>query len=162
MTEAKTGKVARIFGIDPKTITGWVDRYPEFFSSDARADEAIHRVYHPEDLVALNTIHNERAKGTDWEEIRAKMVAGERDTNLPPEATAIEGDRAIAVYIELNQLKTELGFANAEVSRLRSELDRERDNQKELYMRIGRLEAHNDILRSQIKEMEEKKGQGDA
>jgi DNA-binding transcriptional MerR regulator len=121
----KTGSVAKLFGIDPKTATGWVDEFPEFFSESAKGDGLTQRSYLPEDLIVLNTIKAERAVRTDVETIRAKLASGHRDTALPPEQT-LNRESSLAVY---GQLRT-----------LEAQLEDERREKEQLWRRTRELE----------------------
>jgi len=117
----KTGKVAKLFGIDPKTVTGWVDEFAEFFSPGARGEESTQREYLPEDLIVLNTIKVERVKRSEVEQIRAVLASGHREVNLPPQATVIGGEAAIAVYAQMKELEVKLDESTREIERLRQE-----------------------------------------
>ncbi len=103
----KTGSVAKLFGIDPKTVTGWVDEFPEFFSESAKGDGLTQRSYLPEDLIVLNTIKSERAVRTEIETIRAKLASGHRDMTLPPDQT-LNRESSLAVYGQLRALEAQL------------------------------------------------------
>lgn len=166
----KTGKVAKLFGIDPKTVTGWVEEFAEFFSDSAKAEEgSLQRDYLPEDLIVLNTVKNERAARTDVEAIRAKLRSGHRDTVLPPESAYIDKDNALAVYGQLKILQAEVERLRAEsqIATERNEADRVRHEQREaeLNNEIRKLERENGglaaelrLLREQLREKND--GQG--
>jgi len=142
----KTGSVAHKLGIkSPKTVINWTDMYSDFFSEGARRSNGLQRDYDHDDLIVLNTIRTERQRDSDWEAIRAALAAGYRDTNLPMEATVIEGENAMAVYGQIRVLEASLATANAELERLRSESKAE----------IERLHIENESLRKQHKEHEE-------
>ena len=117
----KTGAVAKRFDVDPNTITAWTDRYSDFFSPEALGKDGKQRNYQPEDIIALNTIRTERAKNTTWEDLRAILESGYRNETLPPDFTPIDGAKAITVYTEMRELKTQLTNANAEIERLRED-----------------------------------------
>lgn len=168
----KSGRASKIFGIDQKTIYKWTDDFAEFFSKDAQGIGRTQREYSPEDMIVMNTIMKLRAKRVDVEEIRARLASGERDTVLPPEATAMPGENAIMVYAQLRQLETMVAERDAmlamieakneklieeykqQINDLRSEnsghiseLNRQIN---ELNREIGRYQAKLDFLRDQL------------
>jgi DNA-binding transcriptional MerR regulator len=144
-TEMKTGKVAKLFEIDPKTVTGWVDEFAEFFSEKARKSEGMQRDYLHEDLIVLNTIKVERIKRSEPEQIRAVLASGHRETALPPQAAIVGGDTAIAIYSQMKVLEVKLDEANEEIERLRREnvelQERLRSESSELQERFRRENA---------------------
>lgn len=168
----KSGRASKIFGIDQKTIYKWTDDFAEFFSKDAQGIGRTQREYSPEDMIVMNTIMKLRAKRVDVEEIRARLSSGERDTVLPPEATAMPGENAIMVYAQLRQLETMVAERDSmlamieakneklieeykqQINDLRSEnsghiseLNRQIN---ELNREIGRYQAKLDFLRDQL------------
>jgi len=118
----KTGKVAKLFGVDPNTIMDWTSRYAEFFTSESKGEVHSQREYQPEDLIVLNTIRTARKQNAPWEKIRADLEAGERETSLPVEAVTLEGDSALTLYSELRTTQLELRNAKEENERLRAAL----------------------------------------
>ena len=154
----KTGRIAKMFGIDPKTIYSWVDRYSDFFSSEARAEDSKYRSFTPDDMIILNTIRIERAGGTDWDDLLVKLKSGYRDTNLPPEATTIEGDTAIVLYVEINTLRAKLENSENERERLREDSEKKDDKIAVLNREIGKFQARLEIAQEEIERL---KGQGD-
>ena len=155
----RVGRVVKLFGRDHKTIYDWVNRYEKFFSEAARHHRG--KLFHPDDLIVINTIMTERMHGVEWTEIRVKLEAGYRDPNLPIEASGIEGERAIQLFLQLNVLRQKLEMAETEVERLREELVMERESKfkqaiqlaGDLNARIGKLEAENEMLRQQLQEL---------
>ena len=126
----KTGKVAKLFGIDNNTVVDWTTRFPEFFTSEALGETRSQREYQPEDLIVINTIRAARKDNTPWEQIRADLEAGERVTALPPEIMTMQGDSALVLYTQLRTAQLELRNAQEEIERLRSSLA-----EKDLLMR---------------------------
>lgn len=118
----KTGKVAKLFGVDPNTIMDWTGRYPDFFTPEAKGEVHSQREYQPEDLILLNTIRVARKQNAPWEKIRADLEAGERETTLPPEAMTLEGESALTLYSELRTTQLELRSVKEENERLRTSL----------------------------------------
>ena len=90
----RTGKVAKLFGVDTNTVADWTLRFSDFFTPEARGEVHSQREYQPEDLIVVNTIRMERKQNATWEKIRADLAAGHRVTQLPPEAMNIQGDNA--------------------------------------------------------------------
>ena len=122
----KSGQVGQLFKRDPKTVKDWTDEFAEFFTKEALGENGRQREYSPDDLVILNTINNAKGERLEPEQIRAKLAAEDLDVNLPPEATAIQGDKAMAVYNEIRHLKAQAANAVAEAERLRTELENEK------------------------------------
>jgi len=155
----KTGAVAKRFDVDPNTITDWTKRFSEFFTSEALGQGQIQRDYQPEDILVLNTVRVERAKSTPWEDIRAVLKSGHRDSNLPPEFTSIDGSKAVTVYAEMREIKAQLTAANQEVERLRGELKTERENAQkrieQLIREATEWKTRYDILKEQTEEDDE-------
>ncbi len=155
----KTGKVAKVFGIDHKTVSAWTQEFSEFFTEDALGEGRTQREYHPDDLVILNTIRALKAQRTLGEEILARLRAGERNADLPPDATNIEGDRAVVVYSQLKTLQAQLENTIGELDRTRQELTQERegrrqDNEKNI-TEIRRLEREIGGIEMQLKMLKE-------
>lgn len=143
----KTGKVAKLFGIDPKTVTGWVDEFDEFFSAAAKAEESTQREYLPEDLIVLNTIKVERVKRSEVEQIRAVLASGHREINLPPQATVIGGDAAIAVYAQMKELEVKLDESTREIERLRKDGKEKDEKIEKLNREIGKWQTLYEMLK---------------
>jgi len=104
----KTGQVAIVFRRDGKTIRDWTNRYSEFFSDSALAENEHQRDYLLSDMYVLNTIRVERLANAEWELIRAKLRDGYRDENLPPAAKNIEGEQAVTVYVQMREMQTKI------------------------------------------------------
>ncbi|MBC7871004.1 MAG: hypothetical protein H7Y09_09220 [Chitinophagaceae bacterium] len=119
----KTGSVAKLFGIDPKTVTGWVDEFSEFFSDSAIGDGLTQRSYLPEDLIVLNTIKAERSIRTEAETIRAKLATGHRNPALPPQETTMNRESSLALYGQLTALQTQLESERREKEQMMSRID---------------------------------------
>jgi DNA-binding transcriptional MerR regulator len=155
----KTGSVAKRFKIDPKTVKAWTDEFSEFFSDNARgiADGQLQRFYEPEDLIVLNTIRSERAQRVPPEQIHAKLTAGERNRNLPPELTQIEGSNAIAVYSQMSATQMQLQKAEDEINRLREEVKAERTINAELNREIGKWQTLAEVYKEQLRQQNDGK-----
>jgi DNA-binding transcriptional MerR regulator len=170
----KSGRASKIFGIDQKTIYKWTDDFAEFFSRDAQGIGRTQREYSPEDMIVMNTIMKLRAQRVEVEEIRARLASGERDTVLPPEATAMPGENAIMVYAQLRQLETMVAERDAMIAMIESKNEKIIEEYKqqitdlrsensghiselnrqinELNREIGRYQAKLDFLREQLDE----------
>jgi DNA-binding transcriptional MerR regulator len=118
----KTGKVAKLFGIDNNTVVDWTNRFSEFFTLEALGETHSQREYQPEDLIIINTVRAARKDNTSWEQIRADLEIGERETALPPEIMTMQGDSALVLYTQLRTAQLELRNAQEEIERLRSAL----------------------------------------
>lgn len=147
----KTGSVAKLFGIDPKTVTGWVDEFPEFFSASAKGDGLMQRAYLPEDLIVLNTIKAERAVRTEVETIRAKLASGHRYTALPPQEP-MNQESSLALYGQLMTLQAQLSDERRDNDLLREQLRLAQEKSDRLNQEVGKWRALYELLKDQEKD----------
>ena len=155
----RTGKVAKLFGVDTNTVADWTLRFSDFFTPEARGEVHSQREYQPEDLILVNTIRVARKQNATWEKIQADLAAGHRVTQLPPEAMSIQGDNAMQVYTELRTLQLELKGSLEENARLRTELSTkdaamsEKEKEiRELERAVGRWQAMAEMYEKMWKE----------
>jgi DNA-binding transcriptional MerR regulator len=156
----KTGKAAKVFGLDPKTITNWTDNalLSKFFSRDALGEVgASQRDYNEADILVLNTIRLERSRGADWLQIAELLETGVRDKDLPPTAMMVETTMPIAQFGKIATLITERDNLKSEVERLNQELekrdttiDRQQHRIEELNRQIGRLEGRLEQIKEDL------------
>jgi len=147
----RTGQVAIVFRRDGKTIRDWTNRYKEFFSESALAENEHQRDYILTDMYVLNTIRVERMANAEWELIRAKLRDGYRDENLPPAAKNIEGDQAVTVYVQMREMQTKIETletrleeqikeSESRIAALQAQVEREREigerNRREVERRL--------------------------
>lgn len=168
----KTGKVAKVFGIDRKTVSNWTDmpQFKAYFTPEAQAINRTQREYTEPDILVLNTIRVLRQKGLDWDEIAAALAADERERELPPSAMLVETTAPIAQYGRIVELQTALEAAEEQIEELQEEIERLRaaidtrvyaqqerverlmreanEREGKLQREIGKLEAIIDMLRS--------------
>ena len=107
----KISKVASGFRRDPKTIKRITDDYPTFFTDDAVREEEgkrTQRFFHVEDLEVINSILRWEYEGLDHTQISTKLDEGERERDLPPDFTNIEGENALTVYAELRTMRLQI------------------------------------------------------
>lgn len=126
----KTGKVAKAFGIDRKTVSNWTDmpQFQRFFSSEAKGINRTQRDYLEPDLLVINTIRVMRNKSMDWDEIEVALDSGERERELPASAMLVETTAPIAQYGRIVELQTALEAAEEQVELLQEEVERLRDD----------------------------------
>jgi len=168
----RTGQVAMVFRRDGKTIRDWTNRYKEFFSESASAENEHQRDYILTDMYVLNTIRVERMANAEWELIRAKLRDGYRDEDLPPAAKNIEGEQAVTVYVQMREMQTKIDNleqrlqeqikeSEGRIAVLQAQVEREREigerNRREVERRLedeirARAEAEVElrILKRQI------------
>jgi DNA-binding transcriptional MerR regulator len=146
----KTGTVAKRFDLDQKTIKMWTDMFPDYFSEGALGEGRTQRDYQMEDLPILNTIKIERSRNVPFEQIGAKLAAGDIDSNLPPEFTSIEGDNAIAVYSQIKGFQIQIEGLLQEVERLRKDGKEKEDKIERLNREIGKWQAMYEMLKEQM------------
>ncbi len=122
----KTGKVAKAFGIDRKTVSNWTDmpQFQRFFTEDARGIDRTQRDYIEPDLLVINTIRVLRNKSMDWDEIEAALEQGERERELPASAMLVETTAPIAQYGRIVELQTALESAEEHIEELHEEIER--------------------------------------
>lgn len=125
----KTGKVAKVFGIDRKTVTNWTDmpQFKKFFTSEARGIDRTQRDYIEPDLLVINTIRSLRNQGMNWDEIAAALNSGERERELPASAMLVETTAPIAQYGRIVELQTALEATEEQVELLQEEVERLRE-----------------------------------
>jgi DNA-binding transcriptional MerR regulator len=135
----KPGDIHNRLGIDPKTLLTWVDRFPEFFSENAKgAPGALSRMYTDDDLMVVNTILKLRGEKQEFEKIRAQLQSGHREKELPMSFYEMDGEKAVTVYSDLRQLEARYEDAQAEIDRLRKELDTVRDAKTQEIIELNR------------------------
>lgn len=152
----KPARVAKILGIDQKTVTNWTDHpaLRRFFSLDAVSeDKPRQREYSEADVLVLNTIRNERARNTPWEEIATILANGHLDRNLPASSLLVEAAVPVVQYERFLALTNERDAALKEVERLTQEgklkeamLEELRKDIRDLNREIGRLEGKLETL----------------
>lgn len=125
----KTGKVAKAFGIDRKTVSNWTDmsQLKKFFTSEAQGINRTQRDYLEPDLLVINTIRVMRNKSMDWDEIAKVLESGERERELPPSAMLVETTAPIAQYGRIVELQTSLESAEEQIELLQEEVEHLRD-----------------------------------
>ena len=154
----KTGKVARTFRIDPKTVISWTDAFAEFFSTEAQSSDVsgqAQRNYVFDDLIVLNTIRGFKALRLKDDDIRVRLGDGERDKMVPPEAATIQGENAIAIYTQMKALQVRLEGAEQEAERLKEEVQGKDQRIEQLNQEIGMWRARYEILKEQYKNEDE-------
>jgi DNA-binding transcriptional MerR regulator len=172
----KTGKVAKVFGIDRKTVSNWTENplFLRFFSTEAQGIDRTQREYLESDILIINTIRVLRNKGRDWNEIAHSLENGERERELPASAMLVETTAPIAQYGRIVELQTALESAEEQIEELQEEIQRLREqaNQQDkiyqqrverllidaseregkLQRELGKLEAMLDIVKKQLED----------
>ncbi len=151
----KTGTVAKRFDLDQKTIKLWTDMFPDYFTDGALGEGRTQRDYQIEDLTIINTIKNERTRNVPFEQIGAKLAAGDIDTNLPPEFASIDGENAIAVYSQIKGFQIQIDNLTQEVERLRKDGKEKDDKIERLNREIGKWQAMYEMLKEQMDDDED-------
>ena len=148
----KTGKVAKAFGIDRKTVTNWTDmpQFQKFFTSEAQGIDRTQRDYLEPDLLILNTIRVMRNKSMDWEEIEIALENGERERELPASAMLVETTAPIAQYGRIIELQTALESAEEQIDELKEEVEKLRD---EAQQKDNKYQERVDSVRNEEREI---------
>lgn len=151
----KTGTVAKRFDLDQKTVKMWTDMFPDYFTEGALGEGRTQRDYQVEDMAILNTIKIERSRNVPFEQIGAKLAAGDIDNNLPPEFAAIEGENAIAIYSQIKSFQVQIDSLIQEVERLRKDGKEKDDKIERLNREIGKWQAMYEMLKEQTEDDDE-------
>jgi DNA-binding transcriptional MerR regulator len=156
----KTGELAKILNLDPKTIRNWIDNYglEKLFSPSARGiDGNTQRILMEADVLILNTIHRLRAQNVnDWNEIKAHLESGDREREFP--GNAIDAERRMIPIETLEQsamaLTTlrERDAALVQIKQLEAELSAERKRIEELLREAGDIERLREEVAAERKE----------
>ena len=145
----KTGRVAKMFERDSKTIIKWIDMFPDFFTPEAKGQGGNQRDFLLDDLIAINTIKILVAGRHSESDIQAKMTSGFRETQLPPEFVSLEGTKALAVYTEMSALKSANFMQANEIKQLREQLNEKEKALMEKSEEIGKWKALYNMLKEQ-------------
>lgn len=155
----KTGKVAKSFGVDPKTVLNWTDNplFRLFFTKEALGDAGqSQRDFYESDLMVLNTIRAERARNTEWEDIAKILEGGYREEELPPTALLVETTAPIAQYGRILALTAERDAAFNEIKRLKEETKHKDVAIEQLQREIQKLNREIGKLEGRLEYLEEK------
>jgi DNA-binding transcriptional MerR regulator len=127
----KAGAIAGELGVHPDTIRNWTERFPEFFSPEARGEKGLRRVFTFEDADILYSIKTWLGQGFQFETIRAKLADGERLQTIPSPSKPLEGESALTVYSQLRQLETIINERDSLIEHLRQENIEQREHYKQ-------------------------------
>jgi DNA-binding transcriptional MerR regulator len=157
----KTGEVAKMMGLNPKTITNWTDQedLASFFSEEAhRSDGAnAQREYTEDDILVINTIRVHKTRQNTWRDVAKILETGHRETELPITASLTKSISPADQVAAMMQIKSERDTALAQLQDAMFEIDRLRAQDKEreaeiiqLHKQIARLELHLELLHKKI------------
>lgn len=163
----KTGDVAKMMGLNPKTITNWTDQEDLniFFSDEARRRDtsASQREYTDEDVLVINTVRIHKTRQNTWSDVAKILSSGHRETELPITAnltkTISPADQVAAMMLikaERDTALAQLQDAIFEIERLRMELKEQQNEASdkiiELNRQIARLELRLEIMQEQLED----------
>ena len=162
----KTGEVAKMLGVSPKTITNWTDEeaFAQFFSDEAKGnvDSGTQRDFSTDDILVLNTIRVHKSRRNTWSDVAELMQTGHRETELPASAALTQTVSAVDQLSQLMSIKSERDTALAQLEDAMFEIERLRDQDKDrqsqiidLNKQIARLELKLEMLQEQIKDEKE-------
>jgi DNA-binding transcriptional MerR regulator len=161
----KTGEVAKMMGLNPKTITNWTDQedLASFFTEEARrSDETTaQREYSEQDILVINTIRVHKTRQNTWKDVAKILATGHRETDLPITATLTKSispaDQIAAMMLikaERDTALAQLQDAIFEIERMRKELREQREESSKeiigLNRQIARLELRLEMLQEQL------------
>lgn len=162
----KTGEVAKMMGLNPKTITNWTDQedLTPYFSEDARRDDGSggQREYLEEDILVINTIRIHKTRQNTWRDVAKILATGHREVDMPITATLTKSispaDQVAAMMLikaERDTALAQLQDSMFEIERLRKELKEQRDDSGkeiiELNRQIARLELRLEMITEELK-----------
>ena len=153
----KMSKVAKMIGVDRRTIYNWVtnEHLTHLFSAGARNEGA--RDLNEQDIFAVNTINHLRQNvTTDWEEIAQKIDDGYQVTDLSIAAVDVDTGktplqqfaRTLAIAQERDTALQQLVEAQQELEEIESRYETKLDEQKQQYE--ARLEEERQRAREDI------------
>lgn len=140
----KSGKVAKMLGIDRRTITNWTDReeFSRFFSPEGRnLTTGFQRTYTESDVLVLNTIRIERDRGATWDDIEHMLHNGERHLDLPPSALTVETTAPVAQYGKIQAYEARIEILESRVDEMQQILTEKDEMIGDLREEIGMLKA---------------------
>jgi DNA-binding transcriptional MerR regulator len=161
----KTGEVAKMMGLNPKTITNWTDQedLTTFFSDEARRNDetSSQREYSEEDVLVINTIRIHKTRQNTWKDVAKILMTGNRETDLPITASLTKSISPADQLASMMLIKAERDTALAqlqdsmfEIDRLRNELKEQREESSkeiiDLNRQIARLELKLEMLQEQM------------
>ena len=162
----KTGEVAKMMGLNPKTITNWTDQddLAPYFSEDARRDDGSggQREYLEEDILVINTIRIHKTRQNTWRDVAKILETGHREVDMPITATLTKSispaDQVAAMMLikaERDTALAQLQDSMFEIERLRKELKEQREDSGkeiiELNRQIARLELRLEMITEELK-----------
>jgi DNA-binding transcriptional MerR regulator len=153
----KTGEIAKMMGLNPKTITNWTDQKDlnYFFTDGARRNDesSSQRDYADEDVLVINTIRVHKTRQNTWSDVAQILHTGHRETDLPITAsltkTISPADQLasmMAIKAERDTALAQLQDATFEIERLREELKESGKDIIDLHRQIARLELRIELL----------------
>jgi len=140
----KSGKVARMLGLDRRTVTNWTDKeeFARFFSPEARnLTSGYQRTYTESDVIVLNTIRVERDRNTPWEDIAVMLQNGERHLDLPPSALTVETTAPVSQYGKIQAYEAKIELLESQLGDLKHMLAEKDETIGDLREEIGMLKA---------------------
>jgi DNA-binding transcriptional MerR regulator len=161
----KTGEVAKMMGLNPKTITNWTDQddLKNFFTEEARAGDetSSQRDYSTDDVLIINTIRIHKTRQNTWRDVAAILATGHREVEMPISAslarTISPADQVagmMAIKAERDTALAQLQDAMFEIERLRKEIEEQRKEANteiiQLNRLIARLELQLELLQKQV------------
>lgn len=162
----KTGDVAKMMGLNPKTITNWTDQedLAPFFSEEARREDGrgTQREYTEADVLVINTIRLHKTRQNSWRDVAKILATGHREVELPITATltktispADQIAAMMAIKSERDTALAQLQDAMFEIERLRKEMKEQHESANReiiaLNREIARLELRIEILSEELK-----------
>ena len=151
----KSGKVAKMLGLDRRTITNWTEReeFAGLFSPEARnLTSGYQRTYSESDVLTLNTIRIERDRNTSWEDIAKMLQAGERHLDLPPSALTVETSAPVSQYGKIQAYEAKIELLEVQLDDLKQMLVEKDETIGDLREEIGMLKALLQIEKERTKQ----------
>ena len=156
MATHSVSEVALALGISNTSVRNWTDQEEiQSFLSDSSTrvgayTNAKERKYTDEDIFVLNTVNIRKTRTNTWDEVAELLATDFRETELPASAALVMKQTVADNFADKLIVREQLLAAQRKIEELEDEIQRERDEKKDLYIEIGKLQARLEMLHEQM------------
>lgn len=156
MATHSVSEVSLALGISNTSVRNWTDQeelQPFLSDSATRVGSyanAKERKYTDEDIFVLNTVNIRKTRSNTWDEVAELLATDFRETDLPASAALVMKQTVADSFADKLIVREQLLAAQRKIEELEDEIRRERDEKKDLYIEIGKLQAKLEILQEQM------------
>lgn len=156
MSTHSVSEVSLALGISNTSVRNWTDQeelQPFLSDSATRVGSyanAKERKYTDEDIFVLNTVNIRKTRSNTWDEVAELLATDFRETDLPASAALVMRQTVADSFADKLIVREQLLAAQRKIEELEDEIRRERDEKKDLYIEIGKLQAKLEILQEQM------------